>query len=106
MVRPLKDESELSRGSRNTRRWQHSRYAERILVDGYLVHPTAAHGQLRAYTAYGCRGPLCYITQRHFANTGELSLPELKDMHLNMYDCVDFTHDEYKDERFGRSATP
>lgn len=99
MPRSLSDESLLSPGSRNTRRWQHNRYAERVEVDGYLVHPSAAHGQLRAYTAYGCRGPLCFITQKHFSLTGETSLPELRGQHLNMYDCAEFTHDYYRDTR-------
>lgn len=105
MARRLRDESELSRGARNTRRWQHERYAERVEVDGYMVHPTAPHGQLRAYSAYGCRGPLCFFTQKHFGITGELCLPELNGVHLNMYDCVEFTHNYYKDTRLGRSTT-
>lgn len=35
------------------------RLAERVLVDGFLVHPRAPHGEEGAYQGYGCRCVEC-----------------------------------------------
>jgi hypothetical protein len=35
------------------------RYAERVLVDGLLIHPAATHGRFASYTNYGCRCVPC-----------------------------------------------
>lgn len=35
------------------------RYAQRVLIDGKLVHPDAPHGSQHAYSAYGCKCVPC-----------------------------------------------
>lgn len=35
------------------------RYAERVEIDGQLVHPRATHGMPTAYALYGCRCDPC-----------------------------------------------
>lgn len=99
MAKPLLPEHLLSKRSLTVRRWQHARYAERVKVNGNLVHPDSAHGQLRSYTSYGCRGPLCYATQRHYAATGETTFPGVGSGPCSLDDCVNFTSEVYPDLR-------
>lgn len=99
MSRVLKPASELSESSRRNRAWQHARYAERVLVNGNMVHPDAPHGQLRSYTIYGCRGPLCYAVNRHYAVTGKTTFPPAGAQQFNMNDCITFASDVYPDRR-------
>lgn len=99
MVKPLRPEHLMTRQALRTRRWQQARYAERIEVDGNLVHPHSAHGQLRSYTSYGCRGPLCYATHRHYYRTGETSLPSVGSNQFTLDDCVTYASDVYPDTR-------
>lgn len=40
------------------------RHAERTLINGRLVHPTANHGTSSAYVNYGCRCPACLESER------------------------------------------
>jgi hypothetical protein len=35
------------------------RLAQRVLVDGRLVHPHARHGEAASYHNWGCRCPAC-----------------------------------------------
>ncbi|MEV6219881.1 hypothetical protein [Nocardia sp. NPDC051833] len=41
------------------REWRAARAAERVEVNGRLVHPSAPHGTASAYVAYGCRCEPC-----------------------------------------------
>ncbi|MFI7524535.1 hypothetical protein [Nocardia salmonicida] len=41
------------------REWSAARYAERVEIDGRLVHPHAEHGTASAYSVYGCRCEEC-----------------------------------------------
>lgn len=95
----MKDMAELSRQAQNMRRWQHARYAERVLMSGRLVHPDAAHGQLRSYTSYGCRGSLCFVTWKNYSLTGETVLPIVGNQQFSAHDCVTFESDIYVDRR-------
>ena len=40
-----------------------TRYAERVMIDGALVHPRARHGSGTSYISYGCRCMPC--TEAH-----------------------------------------
>jgi hypothetical protein len=97
--RTLRSANELSRKSVTSRAWQHARYAERVEINGLLVHPTAVHGRLRSYTSYGCRGPLCYATWKHYNATGETIFPQPANAQYNVNDCVTFQSDVYPDQR-------
>jgi len=87
------------RMSNTTVRWQRDRYAERIVMNGFKVHPHGAHGQLRSYTAYGCRGPLCYATHKYYAETGVTQLPLVGNRQFTAHECATFTSEVYVDTR-------
>lgn len=72
------------------RRYQRSKQAERVLIDGALVHPTSSHGRLTSYNVYGCRGAMCRAAQRHYRQTGLTSLPNALRNTYTMYDCLDY----------------
>jgi hypothetical protein len=74
-------------------------YSERVLLDGFLVHPSNTHGRLYAYTTLGCRGPLCYASYRHYRATGASMLPETLHAVLGPEDCVMYVSDVYPDRR-------
>lgn len=99
MTGALKPESELTPTARTKRRWQQARRRERILVNGYRVHPHGAHGQLRSYTLYGCLGPLCYVTWKHYNMTGETVLPIVGAQQFDLDACVNFISSDYPDRR-------
>lgn len=42
---------------KRAQRWEHM--AERVLVDGHLIHPSAPHGTRNGYGFYGCRCSSC-----------------------------------------------
>lgn len=95
----MKPDHLLSKKSLAMREWQHARYAERVKINGLLIHPDAPHGRLRSYTTYGCRGPLCYATQKHYSITGENSFPGVGATQCSVEDCVTFQSDVYPDRR-------
>lgn len=45
--------------SERVRSYQRARLAERIEVDGVLVHPNAPHGTVSGYNYWGCRCLSC-----------------------------------------------
>lgn len=42
-----------------------ARHAERINVNGRLIHPNATHGTTTGYVYYGCQCEACTIANRH-----------------------------------------
>ena len=94
-----RSDDEASAGTLRFRKWQHDRRAERILINGLWIHPHGAHGRLRSYTSYGCRGPLCFATWKHYDQTGEMSLPIVGNQQFSMEDCATFSSDVYPDTR-------
>lgn len=52
----LKEREEIRK--RNLK-YRNKHYAERILIDGKLVHPNAPHGTLGGYNYWGCKCEKC-----------------------------------------------
>lgn len=48
-------DEQLAKARDRYRRIRARRLAERVMVDGRLVHPTAPHGSNSTYNSYGCR---------------------------------------------------
>lgn len=78
--------------SEYTTRWRHARQAERVLIEGKLVHPSAPmHGRLHSYLSYGCKGPMCSAAYKHYRATGETKLPHVSYLRpLTVDDCLDY----------------
>lgn len=71
-------------------KYRRALYRERVLIDGVLIHPTAQHGRLTSYNVYGCRGPLCLQSQRHYRRTRETVLPCALKRSYTWQDCLDY----------------
>lgn len=77
-----------ARGNDAQRAWRAARYAERVELEGHLVHPVERHGYTHTYTTYGCRGPMCRASQGHYRRTGESALPDARVKNYTAVDCV------------------
>ena len=80
-------------------KWRNERRAERVLLNGHLVHPNAPHGRLGTYTTFSCRGPLCYAAWRHYKVTGECFLPDALYGRFTAEQCATHRSDVYPDNR-------
>lgn len=85
VARQTKTPTEYSRDRRVRNR------AERVLLNGYLVHPNTDHGTVNAYTSYSCRGPLCRAAQRWYRETGDSVHPWAHMRRQSAEDCVRYT---------------
>ena len=49
-----------AKGHRRTQaEWRKHYAAQRVMVDGKMVHPDAPHGTITGYSSYSCRCPKC-----------------------------------------------
>lgn len=67
------------------------RYAERIVIDGYTVHPDPVHGRVTSYISFGCRGPMCRDAQTWYRDTGEAALPKARERKCTVDECVTYS---------------
>lgn len=86
---PPSNGSDAQRAASSRRR--KTLYAQRVLLDGFTVHPEASHGWYTAYTTWGCRGPMCRDAQRHYRATGEGSLPPERRGQSTTIECLTYT---------------
>jgi hypothetical protein len=84
-----------SRNREHRENWRKARYAERVMIDGTLVHPTSPHGTAHSYISYGCRGPMCAAAQRWVRDTGESKLPDSMMEGREAEDCLMFSDPRY-----------
>src|SRR5690349_18923866 len=68
--------------------YRERRYAERILLNGYTVHPEQIHGRVNGYIGFGCRGPMCRDAQVWYRDTGEGALPVARVTKRTVEECV------------------
>lgn len=97
VMRALVERVEIRRRNSNAnsiRRYRERQYAQRVEIDGVLVHPHARHGYLTSYNVFGCRGAMCLASQRHYRRTGESSIPEARERDYSPEDCLDYKSDE------------
>lgn len=87
--------STTARQSEHSANWRRKRYAERVLIDGTLVHPSSPHGSAHSYISYGCRGPMCAAAQRWIRDTGESQLPDAVMEGREAEDCLMFNDPRY-----------
>lgn len=85
----------VPRNAEHSENWRKARYAERILLEGYLVHPSSPHGSAHSYISYGCRGPMCSAAQRWLRDTGESKLPDDVMEGRDAEDCLMFNDPRY-----------
>jgi hypothetical protein len=79
-----------------TKAWRHRKYGERIVVNGVLIHPNAAHGRLHTYNSYGCRGAMCRSAYNYYKGTGTLMLPDdIRGANPTVDDCVNFDSETF-----------
>lgn len=76
--------------------YRHTRYAERVLLNGVLIHPGDRHGCLTKYNVYGCRGAMCRATHNHYRRTGQTSLPSALKTNYGAHDCA--TYEQTRDQ--------
>lgn len=76
-----------------------ARLAERVELNGRLIHPGNTHGRINTYTALGCRGSMCYAAWRHYSTTGEGRLPEAVSELFSAEDCALHVSARYPDNR-------
>jgi hypothetical protein len=73
-----------------SRYYRNRNYAERVMLNGYTVHPSERHGRVNTYIGYGCRGPMCRDAQNWYRDTGETVLPVARTQARTAQECVEY----------------
>lgn len=82
--------------SRYSHTYRERNYAERVMLDGYTVHPNNRHGRVSTYIGYGCRGPMCRDAQTWYRDTGEVCVPAARERDCTPRECVDYVDSRYE----------